>query len=1406
LKTGTIDLSVTGGVRPYRYQWNNNAKTEDLVALGAGNYSVLVRDSVGCTLHTDARVNEPSKLVASLQSYNDINCNGNKTGSISIKISGGTLPYRYKWNNGDTTLNLTNVAAGKYAFSVTDKGGCNQTVAASLSQPSKVDYAIKAVKNVSCFNDKSGGIDLAVSGGIGPYIYNWNNGASTQDLENVAAGKYSVDITDAKGCKQSIAAEVVQPTELILKLDTINHIQCFGNRNGAVFISVSGGVAPYKYLWSNGAITQDINQLPAGQYNVTVSDTKGCIKTLAATVKQPTQLVAKLGDVKNISCFGQKTGSIPVIVSGGVTPYSYKWSNGSSNQNLENVAAGTYSVTITDKNGCSQTLSATISQPTKLVATILSTKGVTCNGGTNGSINISVVGGTQPYQYKWSNGSTSRDLTDTKSGSYKLIIIDASGCGDSTIAAVIKEPSMMNVAINKVTDIAQYGLSTGAVDVNVSGGVQPYRYSWSNGAITQDIQAVPGGFYSLNVYDNNGCEKSVSATINQPPPLVVKLISVQDVKCANDKTGIINIDVTGGVPPYSYKWSNGDSTKNLSSVTAGDYLVTVADATGYKQILNTKIAQPSAIVAQINYSKNLSCYNDNSGVVRVTVSGGNQPYKFNWNSGQSTEDLENVPAGDYTLTVTDNKGCAETVKTTLTQPEQFIAKVLDIKNVACKGDKQGEIRIDATGGVTPYKYLWSNGDKQKDIVGAVAGNYTAIVSDANNCIQNLKATINEPAELIASLATVINNNCAAQNTGSIQVAVSGGSSPYKYIWNSGDSTQNISNLVAGDYNLVVRDSKGCSKALKATITSPTLLEAKLNTVVNIKCFGEKTGAITVDVNGGTTPYAFSWNNGNSKQNLTALPAGDYELTVKDAKGCSSIVNTKVQQPAQLIVAMDTVHNVKCAGESKGFIDISVAGGVTPYSYLWSNGAKTEDLVSADAGNYTIKVQDQNGCVASQSAAVIEPPKFSLVLDSILNVACSGQQTGKIKVRGTGGVQPYNYLWTSGATTNYIRNAAAGDYAVTSTDANGCKSTYKATLTQPTNLIKSIDAITDIRCNGDKSSAMFITVLEGVSPYKFKWSNGADTEDISNLSSGNYTLTITEANGCQSKLDATIEEPTFFEAKVVRKDDIKCFGQATGVLDIDVSGGVQPYQYAWSNGSREQDLSKLKADSYSVLVTDGNGCLRTIHSEITEPAQLALHIDSVRNVKCCGDASGAIFISVSGGIKPYKYQWSHGATTEDIQNLTLGVYTVNVTDANGCVVSTPDEMSLYEQVVSKGMFSTRDILFDVAKATIKPQSFTTINKIATFMKEYPSISFSIEGHTDSDGDAIANQKLSEARAEAIKQALIKFGIRDYRLRARGWGEAKPIATNLTVDGKAQNRRVEFISLTGTLKGDFQEINK
>lgn len=1401
--TGAVNLAVDGGVAPYTYKWSNGVTTQNISGLATGNYSVIIKDSKGCSRNVDAQITEPPRFVASLESDVNLKCYGQNTGAVNVRVSGGVTPYRYRWSNGDTTRNVANLPVGKYTLVANDANGCTQTVSTTLTQPPKITFAVKSVKDVLCNGDSEGAIDISVSGGVGPFAYKWNNSAITQDIQGLAAGKYNVDITDGNGCVNKLEAEIKQPSALTLRLDTVRNILCNGDKKGAINMTVSGGVAPYVYSWSNGATTEDISQLSAGNYTVTVIDSKGCSKSVNAVIAEPPPLDAKLLSVKHIACFGDKAGAVSIDVTGGVKPYAFKWSNGSTSQNISDVAAGSYVVDISDKNGCTQKITTVINQPNKLSSVLASVKNISCYNGSDGFVNVTVTGGTAPFKYKWSNGTPAQDLTDVIAGSYTLSIVDGNGCKDSSINVTLKQPPVLDVKVGNVVDIARYAQNTGAIDINVAGGVPPYAYSWSNGATTQDVSSMPGGNYSVLVTDANGCEKIVTAVINQPPALSVKLASIQDIKCNGEKAGNINITVSGGVTPYSYRWNNGDSTQNIKNVPAGDYSVTVTDASGYHQTLNAKIAQPSPLVIKLDAVRDLLCYNDKTGAVNVTVTGGEEPYKYQWNAGQLTQDIANLNAGEYSLTVTDASGCKSTLQAKVTQPDLFSAALSTVKNINCKGESKGEAHLDVKGGVTPYSYYWNSGARTKDITGVLAGKYSVKVSDANGCVNNVEATITEPAELTASLASVVNNSCFGESKGAINVAVNGGTKPYKFAWSNDSTSQNLFSVPRGEYSVVVTDANGCFKTVLASVTEPSAMTTTVKEVSNVNCYGETTGKINVAVSGGTTPYTYIWNNGSKQQNLLNVPAGDYQLTVRDAKGCNNTVSASIKQPETLAISLDTVHHVLCNGDNKGMVDVIVTGGTQPYGYTWSNGAISEDLINVLAGNYSLKVNDARGCAQTLSATINQPQKLTLLLDSLVNIKCSGQETGKITVHANGGVEPYNYGWSNGGSTRRINYVAAGKYTATVTDKNNCHAEYTATIEQPASLIKTIDAITDIRCNGDSTGSIYVTVLEGVAPYRFNWSNGATTEDIRGLTAGDYKLTITEGNGCQSFLEASIEEPTGFQAAVTATSDIQCFANTTGMIDITVSGGVEPYTFTWSNGAKTEDLADIGADSYSVMIADANGCLRTLHAEVKEPELLALRIDSVRNVKCCGDKSGAIFISVTGGIKPYKYEWSNGATTEDIQNLILGVYTVNVTDANGCVVGTPDDMTLYEQVVSKGMFTTRDILFDVGKSVIKAESFTTINKIASFMKEHQDISFRIDGHTDSDGSEETNQKLSQDRAKAIKDALIKFGIRDYRLDAKGWGEAKPIANNTSAEGKALNRRVEFIALTGTLEGTLIE---
>ena len=1399
LLEGAVNLTVQGGVEPYSYVWSNGAATKNITGLPAGNYSVLITDAKGCSKTVDAQVTEPPLFVASLAADNDILCQGKHTGNVNIRISGGVQPYTFAWNNGASTQNLSNVKAGSYVLKATDANGCVQTVTTTITEPSAIVQSIRSVTNVLCNGDNDGAIDVSVVGGIGPYEYKWNNGATTQDLESVPAGKYSLQLRDANGCARTLDAEVTQPGALNVTLDNIEHIMCHGDLKGKIEVTVEGGVKPYQYSWSNGATQEDIAALPAGSYTLTVTDANGCIQTLTAVVKQPPLLQANIVNIDQIACNGDTNGAIALKVVGGAKPYRFRWNNGETSQNLVQVGAGAYTVHIEDANGCSQTLTAVINEPSKLASSLVSTKDVSCYDGKDGYINIAVKGGVAPYQYQWSNGTTKQDLTEIPKGDYTVKIADANGCADSLPTVQISHPTLLEVEVVNIKHVMVNGDKAGAIDISVKGGVTPYQYSWSNGATSEDISQVPGGDYSANVIDANGCEKKVIATINQPPPLVISLIQVQDILCHGDALGAIDIEVTGGAPPYTFGWNNGATTQNIANIKAGKYKVTVKDKNGNVKSLSTTVAEPTPLVISKDLIENLKCFEDNSGSIQVTVTGGIEPYQYEWNTDSTVQDITGLTAGEYTLKVTDGNQCQKTFQQTIAQPALFTAEVSEAVNVKCKGNNEGAVKLNISGGITPYSYYWSNGEKTKDIVGVLAGEYAVTVTDANGCTNMLEARINEPSELLASVDRVTDNLCFGEEKGAISLAVEGGTAPYSFEWSNGTTSQNLTDIPKGDYKVNVRDVNGCTKALEATISEPNGLTAKLLDKEDVKCTGDKTGKLLVAVDGGIKPYAYRWNSGQTTKDLSKVPTGDYQLTVTDKNNCETTLNTVIKQPELLAISKDTVHEVSCYGESKGFVDINVKGGVYPYEYKWSNGATSEDIVNVMAGNYQVKVNDANGCEETFTVSIQQPERLVIALDSMLNNECSGKEDGFISISAKGGIAPYEYYWNDGQRTPTIRNLAAGSYRATITDANGCITQYSTEVTQPYELVKSIDAITDVRCYGEETGSINVTVMGGVQPYAFEWSNGATTQDIHQVAAGAYSLKITEGNGCMSTLSAVIEEPPTFLASTSRVKDVECFGHETGAIDINVEGGITPYQFAWSNGAKTQHLSRIGADSYSVMITDANGCIKTVNAEVSEPTLLELSIDSVKNVKCCGDNSGAIFISVYGGVEPYHYEWSNGARTQDIENLVLGVYTVNVTDAHGCMVSTPDNMTLYEQVVSKGKFTTRDINFDVAKSTIKPESFTTINRIATFMKEHPGISFRIDGHTDSDGSNAFNQKLSEDRSQAIKRALIKFGIRESRLESKGWGESRPIATNATKEGKALNRRVEFIALTGTLEG-------
>ncbi|MBL0054306.1 MAG: SprB repeat-containing protein [Bacteroidetes bacterium] len=296
-----------------------------------------------------------------------MNCFGGNNGSATVTATGGTAPYTYLWSNGKTTAANNNIAAGTYTATVTDAKGCTATCAYTVTQPTQL-VATCAGTNVNCFGGNNGSATVTATGGTAPYTYLWSNGKTTAANNNIAAGTYTATVTDAKGCTATCAYTVTQPTQLVATCAGTN-VNCFGGNNGSATVTATGGTAPYTYLWSNGKTTAANNNIAAGTYTATVTDAKGCTATCAYTVTQPTQLVATCAGT-NVNCFGGNNGSATVTATGGTAPYTYLWSNGKTTAANNNIAAGTYTATVTDAKGCTATCAYTVTQPTQLVARV----------------------------------------------------------------------------------------------------------------------------------------------------------------------------------------------------------------------------------------------------------------------------------------------------------------------------------------------------------------------------------------------------------------------------------------------------------------------------------------------------------------------------------------------------------------------------------------------------------------------------------------------------------------------------------------------------------------------------------------------------------------------------------------------------------------------------------------------------------------------------------------------------------------------------------------------------------------------------------------------------------------------------------------------------------------------------
>ncbi len=974
LNNGAVSLSVPAGTGSpvFSLQGQSNS-TGVFTNLSPGLYVATYQDAANCPATVEFIVQAPQVLSLTPVLIDSVRCHGERNGSVRIEAGGGQGPYTYLWSNGETAAIAVELEAGPHSVRVTDAAGCQAEVSIDMPQPALLTAITQAIA-VRCPGTGNGSLIAQPQGGTTPYAYIWDAGASNQQTAGamgLSGGIYEVTITDARGCTALASGLVPEPAPVQWLTQSVD-VACFGETTGAATVTVSGGNGGWTLQWSNGLQGPTQNNLSSGIYTITATDAQGCRDSLSIAIGQPAAPLSVQWQVAHPACFGQASGTVRAVVSGGTPSYQIQWEGlAPGNETLRTqLAAGAYPVTITDANNCALSDVVTLTDPPPLTANLALTS-VRCHGGNDGAATVLTAGGTPPYSFTWSSGQTTEQISGLGAGAVSVQIADANGCQASADGA-ISQPAPLAVT-QQVTHARCSGAADGAVSLTAVGGVGAYIYTWSDGQQTASAISLAAGTYSYTVTDGNACQVIDSATVQQPPALTSS-ITGQNPTCSSLPDGSAQIVADGGTPPYSYRWDDAEqqTAANATGLPAGRYQVQIQDANGCTQTDSIELVAPPLPQLQLQ-ARDVRCHGGSDGSILATLSAGTAPFQYQWSLSfiGNTLTPNGLPAGTYSLTVTDALACTAVQQVEIAQPLPLTLSAAP-QHIACVGNASGSIDLNVNGGVQPYRYAWSHGDTREDPNQLEPGQYTVTLTDANDCTATLSTTILQINPIEVNVSTVP-AGCFGAATGSASAQVTGGTPPYQYVWSNGATTAAIQQVVAGDYTLRVTDSDGCRVELSVRIVQPDMPLSVSPGLWPPTCAGETNGRIEVTASGGTAPYAYSLNSGAFTGNriFVALGAGVYQVTVRDAAGCLAQTGPLIlDAPPPMSVSLGANRLVAYGDTAQ--LRATVTNGVLPLLYDWRPRDTTllscltcPDPIARPLYQIAVQVRvtDANGCSA-----------------------------------------------------------------------------------------------------------------------------------------------------------------------------------------------------------------------------------------------------------------------------------------------------------------------------------------------------------------------------------------------------------------------------------------------------------
>ncbi|MEL6923365.1 MAG: SprB repeat-containing protein, partial [Bacteroidota bacterium] len=655
-----LKANVKGGQPPYQFKWQNSQSiSETADGLKAGSYEVVITDAAGNTTNNTFTIEEPRPLQVKVTADAPASTN-NADGKASLRSQGGTGTLSFQWDNGETTDTPEKLTGGTHTVTVTDEAGCSVEATVEITEdilPLAIELELTA--EVVCAGDNNAALQVAVTGGKGPFEYQWSAAdASGETAGNLAAGKYDITVTDAAGSTATTTIEIPDAPGLSAKVQ-VDQAASTDNADGKATAKAEGGAGNYIYRWDTGENNVTATQLAAGQHSVTVLDVKDCSTVVEFEVGEDIlPLAVELEVTDQINCNGEGGAGIQASVSGGKGPFNYNWSAAEvTGEKITNQKAGSYSLTVTDAAGNESSAEINVEEPDKLEATIFPSKPATTDNA-DGKARVKVVGGGGKYTYKWDTGETEVEATQLAAGTHSVTVTDANGCVATATAEITEDILPFSADIDITQRIQCAGENTAILTAVTNGGKGPFEYRWSAGGASGEIASnLSAGTYELTVVDAMGTEATSGLELKEPEPLEASITPTSPAN-TDQADGQATVKVTGGSGEYSYQWDTGETGEAATQLAAGKHLVTITDAAGCSTTASVDIGEDILPLAvSIDLTQNISCAGDNNGIVTAAVSGGKGPFIYKWSiDGSRTERAENLRAGIYKLTVTDAAG------------------------------------------------------------------------------------------------------------------------------------------------------------------------------------------------------------------------------------------------------------------------------------------------------------------------------------------------------------------------------------------------------------------------------------------------------------------------------------------------------------------------------------------------------------------------------------------------------------------------------------------------------------------------------------------------------------------------------------------------------------------------------